>query len=187
MSRPTRVGLLITQAFVAVTGLAGGIALIAGSVDPAWASVLTPPMSYLDGSPFRSYLIPGLLLIVVVAGVHAVGFFATIADSPWQLPAAAAGGFACIVWIFVQMVYIPFSLLQAVRRGGMPRARPHVAGARDPASRPPSSPVDVRARTLRASGDATGLSRSSTATPARRSGARPGRRPPEYGARARAC
>ena len=114
MSRPTRVGLLITQAFVAVTGLAGGIALVAGSVDPAWASVLTPPMSYLDGSPFRSYLIPGLLLIVVVAGVHAAGFFATIADSSWQLPAAAAGGFACIIWIFVQMVYIPFSLLQAV-------------------------------------------------------------------------
>lgn len=114
MVRVSRMTLLIVQAFVAVTALAGGLALVVGSIDPALASVLIPPGTYLEGSPFRSYLVPGLLLIVLVAGVHAVAFVAVLTDSRWKNMLSAAGGFACAIWIFVQMIYIPFSFLQAL-------------------------------------------------------------------------
>ena len=114
MVRVSRMILLIVQAFVAVTALAGGLALVVGSIDPALASVLIPPGTYLEGSPFRSYLVPGLLLIVLVAGVHVLAFVAVLTDSRWKDMLSAAGGFACAIWIFVQMMVIPFSFLQAV-------------------------------------------------------------------------
>ncbi|MDQ2698138.1 MAG: hypothetical protein M3Y46_05030 [Actinomycetota bacterium] len=114
MLRFARIALLIAQAFVAITALAGGIALIVGSLDPALASVVIPPREYLEGSPFSSYLVPGLVLIVAVAGVHAAAFTATIFSSRWSMRLSAAGGFACAIWIFVQMIYIPFSFLQAL-------------------------------------------------------------------------
>lgn len=112
--RPARIGLLVTQAFVALTALAGGIALILGSLDPALGSVLVPPGAYLSGSPFASYAVPGLLLIVLVGGTHGVAFFSLRARSSWAARFSAAGGFACLIWIFVQMIYIPFSALQAL-------------------------------------------------------------------------
>jgi hypothetical protein len=117
MVRIARLVLLSAQAFVAVTALAGGLALVVGSVNPAWGSMLMPPQEYLEGSPFSSYLIPGMLLILLVAGVHAVAFVTTLSESRWGMPLSAAGGFACLIWIFVQMIYIPFSFLQALYFG----------------------------------------------------------------------
>lgn len=114
MFRIARVALLILQAFVAVTALAGGVALVLGSATPELGSVLVPPGAYLEGSPFASYLLPGVLLIVGVAGAHAAAFVAVLVSSRWAMPLSAAGGFGCLIWIFVQMIYIPFSPLQAV-------------------------------------------------------------------------
>ncbi|MGN6220837.1 MAG: hypothetical protein ACTHNQ_15150 [Microbacterium sp.] len=114
MFRIARVTLLILQAFVAVTALAGGVVLVLGSTNPDLGSVLVPPDAYLAGSPFASYLVPGLLLIVGVAGVHAAAFVTVLVSSRWAMPLSAAAGFGCLIWIFVQMIYIPFSALQAV-------------------------------------------------------------------------
>lgn len=112
--RLARDTLLVLQAFVAITALAGGIALILGSLDAALASMLVPPVEYLAGSPFGSYLVPGFLLIVLVAGTHAVAFVLLLWRRGWSVVASAAGGYACLIWIFVQMIYIPFSFLQAL-------------------------------------------------------------------------
>jgi len=114
MVRIARIVLLSAQAFVAVTALAGGLALIFGSLNPDWGAVIVPPREYLAGSPFSSYLVPGMSLIVLVAGVHAAAFVTTISKSRWGMPLGAAGGFACLIWIFIQMIYIPFSVLQAL-------------------------------------------------------------------------
>ena len=114
MSRFARAALLSAHAFVAITALAGGAALIAGSVNPAWASVLVPPADYLEGSPFASFVVPGVLLIVLVAGMQSLAFVAVITRSSWAFSASAAAGFSCLIWIFVQMIYIPFSFLQAL-------------------------------------------------------------------------
>lgn len=65
-------------------------------------------------SPFDSYVIPGLMLDVVLGGVHVVAFVLVVRRRPSALFVAAAAGNATLIWIFVQMVSIPFSILQAV-------------------------------------------------------------------------
>lgn len=114
MRKTARIALLATLAFVAVTAAVGGIALVLGSLVPSWSSVLVPPHEYLEGSPFDSYVVPGVVLLVVVAGAHAAAFVLGRRRSPALPLASAAAGFICLVWIFVQLVYIPFSFLQAV-------------------------------------------------------------------------
>ena len=110
----TRITLLAVEAFVAVTAFAGGLALMLGALIPDLSMVITPPAEYLEGSPFSSYLVPGLVLALVLGGVHAIAFVLLLRRRPSALFAAAAAGYAALIWIFVQMMVIPFSFLQAV-------------------------------------------------------------------------
>ncbi|RZS63623.1 hypothetical protein EV187_3532 [Agromyces ramosus] len=112
--RGIRLTLLLVQAFVAVTALAGGAALMIGALSEGFSSSWTPPSEFLAGSPFSSYLVPGLLLAVVIGGGHALAFAELERHRPWALFGGAAAGFALLIWIFVQMAVIPFSVLQAV-------------------------------------------------------------------------
>ncbi|MFE7846318.1 hypothetical protein ACFUTX_14115 [Microbacterium sp. NPDC057407] len=114
MLRIARIALLSSLAFVAVTALAGGVALILGSLSPDVPYTIIPPGDYLSGSPFGSYLLPGLALILLVAAPHAWAFVRVLRRRPAAEFLSSAAGFACLIWIFVQMVYIPFSPLQAV-------------------------------------------------------------------------
>ena len=109
-----RLTLLITEAFVAFTALIGGLALIIGSAEPTFEMGVIPPNEYLEGSWFDSYIVPGLLLAGVVGGIHALAFMLLLRDLPMALLTAAAAAYAILIWIFVQMILIPFSLLQAV-------------------------------------------------------------------------
>lgn len=112
--RGTRLTLLILQAFVALTSFAGGVALVIGSLDESFSTVVNPPPEYLAGSPFDSYLVPGLVLAAVLGGGHAFAFVQLERRMPRALVVAAGAGFATLIWIFVQMMYIPFSFLQAL-------------------------------------------------------------------------
>ena len=109
-----RVSLLTIQGFVALTAFAGGTALVVGSLNSGLDSALVPPIEYLEGSPFRSYVIPGVLLGAVLGGVHLVAFLMLLRRHRWSHFISAAAGFGALIWIFVQMVFIPFSPLQAV-------------------------------------------------------------------------
>lgn len=110
----TRILLLIVLAFVGVTAVAGGVALTLGAIVPSLATVLSPPVAYLHGSPFSSYLVPGLILAVVLGGVHLVAFWMLLRRHPSALFAAAVAAFDTAIWIFVELVIIPFSFLQAL-------------------------------------------------------------------------
>ena len=110
----TRNTLLAVEAFVALTAFAGGIALMLGALIPDLSLAITPPAEYLENSPFSSYLVPGLVLALVLGGVHAIAFVLLLRWRPTALFAATAAGYAALIWIFVQMMVIPFSFLQAV-------------------------------------------------------------------------
>lgn len=114
ISRAARVTLLVSTAFVAVTAFLGGLALALGALVPSLATVLSPPPEYLAESPFASYLLPGLVLGIVVGGTHAVAFVLVLRRHRWGDLASAVAAFAVLIWIFIQMIYIPFSFLQAV-------------------------------------------------------------------------
>ena len=55
-----RIALVVLEAFLGVTAVIGGVGLLLG-----WEKA---PVSQLQGSPFGSYLIPGLALMVLVGG-----------------------------------------------------------------------------------------------------------------------
>ncbi|WP_232497054.1 hypothetical protein [Agromyces humatus] len=112
--RAIRITLLTVEGFVAVTALAGGIALMLGALIPDLSLVITPPTEYLEGSSFSSYLVPGLVLALVLGGVHGLAFVLLLRRRPSASFAAAVAGYAALIWIFVQMMVIPFSFLQAV-------------------------------------------------------------------------
>lgn len=106
--------LLTVQAVVALTSAAGGIALMSGSNGSLG---ITPPPGLLAGSPFDSYVIPGLILLIVVGGTHLVAFLLLLRSHPSSPAWCAVAGFGLLIWIFVQMTIIPFSVLQAVYFG----------------------------------------------------------------------
>ncbi|MCP2046618.1 UNVERIFIED_ORG: hypothetical protein J3D58_000690 [Paenarthrobacter nicotinovorans] len=116
-----RVMLLIVQGLVAVTSVAGGLVMAVGSWPGVDRSAFPPelqlPEEYLSGSPFSTYLVPGLLLAVVVGGLHGLAFVLHLRRGAFASLAAAAAGYSILVWIFVQMALIPFSALQAVYFG----------------------------------------------------------------------
>lgn len=109
-----RTTLLVVTAFVALTAFLGGLALVLGATVPSLATVLSPPVDYLAGTPFTSYLLPGLVLGIVVAGTHGLAFVLELKRHRWADLSAAVAAFAVLIWIFIQMIFIPFSFLQAV-------------------------------------------------------------------------
>ncbi|MGO4587521.1 hypothetical protein [Paenarthrobacter sp. 2TAF44] len=117
----TFVLLLIVLGFVAVTSIAGGLALALGSWLGPERLGLPPeiqlPAEYLEGSPFSTYLVPGILLAFVVGGLHTAAFVLLLRRNPLAGMATAAAAYGILVWIFVQMSLIPFSALQAVYFG----------------------------------------------------------------------
>ena len=82
--RLLRGALVAVDAFTAVTAVGGGAALAAGLERDRF------PTSWLDGTPFRSYVAPGLLLAGAVGGTAAAATVASV-GSP------RAGGRASMV------------------------------------------------------------------------------------------
>ncbi|WP_195760646.1 hypothetical protein [Agromyces kandeliae] len=109
--------LLTIQIFVGITSVFGGAALVLGGVIDFGGTVIAIPPEYLEGSPFSSFLVPGLVLAIVVGGTHVVAFVMLSRRMRWAMIACAVAGFGMVVWVFVQMVFIPFSPLQAVYFG----------------------------------------------------------------------
>ena len=76
--RPATLWLLLVLLLVqGLGGLAGGLSL---ALQPD-GSIMQMPLSYLDGSPFSDYLIPGLILLLVL-GVLPAGRGSRAVDAP---------------------------------------------------------------------------------------------------------
>jgi hypothetical protein len=98
MTNPLRVTLIILNAFLAVTAIAGGIGLISGTN--------APPTELLYHSPFRSYLVPGLALLVVVGGCASVVTIMLIRHHRYALPPTLATAAAIIIFEAVEVAAI---------------------------------------------------------------------------------
>jgi len=112
MKRWIRITLTVLSAAIGVTAVAGGLALIIGALTAASGGVV-PPRAYLGGSPFTTYVVPGLILAVVVGGTHLTASVLVGRERPSGAFATAVAAFGLLIWIFVQMMFIPFSPLQA--------------------------------------------------------------------------
>lgn len=108
-ARTPAVWLLVVLLLVqAVGAIAGGIALVAGP----HGEIMKMPVSDLEGSPFDSFLVPGLILLVVLGLVPLAAAVGLWRRTPWAWWTAGMVGCGLVIWIVVQMTIIDFSWLQ---------------------------------------------------------------------------
>lgn len=90
--------------FQGLSGLAGGIGLI---LDPTGSS-LSIPIEWLDGSPFDSYFIPGLILFLALGVFPLHVSYGIWRCSAWAWLSALLVGFMLIIWIVVEILVIGY-------------------------------------------------------------------------------
>jgi hypothetical protein len=87
-------------AFGAVNAFAGGYYGLCGARDV--------PTAWLDGSPFTSYVVPSLILLVVVGGSFLIAAVAVFSDRPSAGRTALGSGVIVLVWVAAQVAIIGF-------------------------------------------------------------------------------
>ena len=93
------IALGVLQAFVGVTAIVSGALLVAA---PSGALLQAPP-EMLQATPFRDFLIPGIILVLVNGFGQGAAAMLTFRRHPRAPPAGAVFGLGLMIWIFVQV------------------------------------------------------------------------------------
>ncbi len=89
----------------AIGAIGGGIALVAGPQ----GEIIQMPVSQLDDSPFDSYLIPGLILLLVLGVLPLAAMIGVWRRQTWAWWASGVVGCGLVIWIAVELTIITFS------------------------------------------------------------------------------
>ena len=96
------IGLGALQAFIGLGALGGGFMLV---IDPS-GSALGLPMSFLEGSPFPDFLIPGMFLLAVNGIGSMIGAGLSFTRRRYAQEIAIVLGAILVAWIVIQVVII---------------------------------------------------------------------------------
>jgi len=96
--------LMLLIIFQGLSGIVGGVGLV---LDPSGKS-LQLPINWLKGSPFNSYLIPGMILLVVLGVFPIIVLCGLWKQTNWSLFGAFIVGIALIIWIGVEILIIGY-------------------------------------------------------------------------------
>jgi hypothetical protein len=88
---------------VAVLELLLAAAAVYGGVGLAWGNAIGMLDEWLEGTPFTSWLVPGVLLLLVVAVPMAIAAVLELRRSPWAAAVSITAGAAQIAWIAAQL------------------------------------------------------------------------------------
>ena len=99
-----RAALLFLLLFQGVSGMAGGVGLVA---DPS-GSTLGIPLEWLEGSPFPNYLIPGMVLLTGFGLGPLVVAYGVWRRRAWAQRAALLVGIGLVGWLGVQIAVIGY-------------------------------------------------------------------------------
>ena len=121
-SRPFAVSTLIfLQIFLGLNGMLGGGAFLLAPD----GSLLQMPFSHLEKTPFPDFFIPGLLLFLFL-GVYPIvvayslwkrpvwrwpDAFNPFKDFHWSWAASLSAGVISMIWIVIQIIWIPVGFL----------------------------------------------------------------------------
>ena len=100
-------GLLVLQG---LGGIGGGAAL-ASKPD---GSILKMPLSYLDGSPFADYRVPGTILLCVLGIFPLVVAFGLLKRRRWAWYGAFAVGCGLMIFELVEISVIGYNVQQPI-------------------------------------------------------------------------
>lgn len=98
MKRIIRKVLIILISFLALSAIGGGIGFLTG--------LNAPPLVFLDGSPFSSYILPGLALLILVGGTAALALILIVRNHHHAWTVAVASAMAVVVFEIVEVIYI---------------------------------------------------------------------------------
>jgi len=103
--------LLALLLFNGISAVFGGSVLIAAPD----GSIMRMPLSFLAGTPFTDFLIPGLILLTVLGLGSCIGWVLTYHRSPIAVHWAQVVGLGTVIWIVVQIIMIQaLDVLQGV-------------------------------------------------------------------------
>ena len=94
-----RIVLLVIEAFVGLSALGGGIAILQGVV---FGFVL--PLAWLAGTPFSDYTIPGLALVIVVGGSALLAAATVFIEREWAVLVSVLAGLFMAGYEVVEVV-----------------------------------------------------------------------------------
>jgi len=96
--------LVVIELVTAANAVGGGIYGLYGAegVPPEW----------LEGSPFETYVVPSLVLLVVVGGSMAFAAAALLTHMSNAGEISIGAGMILLVWLVIEVLIIPFSWLQ---------------------------------------------------------------------------
>lgn len=103
----------LARALIVVLGF-GAVSAAAGLAIAIPGGGAGFPLGALDGTPFTSFVIPGLILGLVVGGTQLAGLTALWRRDRLGLFFASVAGFGMLIWIFTEVVLIGYSALQTV-------------------------------------------------------------------------
>ena len=107
-------GLGVLQAFIGLGAVGGGLALV---LEPSGAN-LGIPLEALENSPFSTYLVPGIVLIMVNGVGSLVGAAASFTRHRYAGETAMALGIFLVTWIVLQVYWFAaFHWLHALYLG----------------------------------------------------------------------
>lgn len=98
IKRIERTVLLLLNAFLGITAVAGGIGLMTGAISPG--------ITLLAGSPFHTYLVPGLALLLLVGGSSLLAMALLWGRHRWSALVAAGAGCMIIIFEVVEILII---------------------------------------------------------------------------------
>jgi hypothetical protein len=108
VARRTLLGLLYFGVVSCLIGAVMGVALNGGPI----------PIAFLSGTPFDSYLVPGLILGLVVGGTQLVAAIMFQRRRAASLVWCVVAGFGMMIWIFLEIAIIKqYSFLQSIYFG----------------------------------------------------------------------
>jgi hypothetical protein len=96
--------LIILIIFQGLSGIAGGVGLI---YDPT-GEAINIPQSWLEGTMFGDYLIPGIILLVVLGIFPLIVSYGLVRKKEWGAQAAIFIGAALIIWIAVEIIVVGY-------------------------------------------------------------------------------
>ena len=95
-----RIALASIETFNGLGAVGGGIAILTGAFG-RWF-----PVSWLTGTPFSDYTIPGLLLLIVVGGGMLLAAATQFVQREWAVLLSAAMGCVMLGWVACEVAII---------------------------------------------------------------------------------
>ncbi len=95
-----RIALAVIEALIGLGAIGGGLAILTGAFD-RWF-----PVTWLQGTPFSDYTIPGLILLIVVGGGMLLAAAAQFIQRQWAVLLSAAMGLVMLGWIACEVAII---------------------------------------------------------------------------------